>query len=164
MDLPLPGDFSHSVVKQLFPEAYDPPTHRRLKIDWKQQHFPPQQSVLPQAQLARPCLSVSFIFLFGKQGIRLFCLVIFKNTSANTSNEIYKCNGCKSGKQPTSDARFFGKRYLFWHKGDCSVDWVCVTDAQGGFMKACGRVSSCCRGRVCLWQFLFKAFSFINPF
>lgn len=38
-------------------------------------HSLPVQSVLSKAQYAQACLSVSFIFLFGKQGIGLFCLV-----------------------------------------------------------------------------------------
>lgn len=36
----------------------------------------PEQSVLSKALFAQSCLSVSFIFLFGKQRIRLFCLRI----------------------------------------------------------------------------------------
>lgn len=70
--LRVPGDFSHSVVKQLFPEACYPHTHTSLKIAM----CPSPASLCFQkhSRLALPP-GLSFIFLLGKQGIRKFCFV-----------------------------------------------------------------------------------------
>lgn len=84
----VPGDFSHSVVKQLFPEACYPHTHTRLKIA----ACPSLYSLCFQRHslLSPAFLSLSFFFLVNKESgysVQL-ATTYFQNTSTLVSNAI----------------------------------------------------------------------------
>lgn len=102
--LRVPRDFSHSVVKQLFPEACSPHTHTRLEIA----ACPSPYSLCFQRHSSlRPAFpSRSFFFLVNKEPGSSVPLVTtdLQNTATLGSGAVIKCSGCESGKEPTFDA------------------------------------------------------------
>ena len=129
------GDFSHSAVQQLFPEACYTHTHTRLEIA----ACPSPNSLCFQRHcLLSPAFPfLSFSFLVNKESGYSAYVVIsyFQNALTRVSNGIYKCNGCKLGKQPTCDACFFRKCWLFGHKGYCCVHRACIGDTGAYFWR-----------------------------